>query len=123
MSTITVRVIKSFEYRTIKNIVFHHLDLDTLTFANLLDMVHKYVKENGGFRPYRNVNLDSLKIYWHPHLTKTMDLAINLDHPDWIIKDFSQTLASVGCVNETEVSCFNMELYKEYEANPVNKWD
>lgn len=41
---VTVRIIKSFAYRTIKNHVFKDLDLTTTTVAGLLELVNK-----GGF--------------------------------------------------------------------------
>jgi hypothetical protein len=38
---VTVRIIKSFAYRTIKNHVFKDLDLTTTTVAGLLELVNK----------------------------------------------------------------------------------
>ena len=38
-ATLTVRVIKSFEYRTEKSLVLHDLDLDQITVATLKDKV------------------------------------------------------------------------------------
>ena len=38
-ATLTVRVIKSFAYRTVKNVVLRGLDLDQLTVRELRDMV------------------------------------------------------------------------------------
>jgi len=42
---------------------------------------------------------------------------------DWILKEDSAILASLGFENETEVSFFNGELYQAFKANPETKWD
>ncbi len=42
-ATITVRVIKSFEYRTEKSLVLHHLNLQESTVAKLKELVLKGV--------------------------------------------------------------------------------
>ena len=38
-STITVRVIKSFEFRTFKNLVLHHLNLEKTTVKQLKETI------------------------------------------------------------------------------------
>lgn len=40
-ATITVRVIKSFEYRTLRGLVLQHVDLTSLTVGELKDRVRK----------------------------------------------------------------------------------
>ena len=40
-ATLTIRVIKSFEYRTEKSLVLHHLNLEQLTVGQLKDMVRQ----------------------------------------------------------------------------------
>jgi hypothetical protein len=40
-ATITVRVIKSFEYRTEKSVVLHDINLEDVTVAQLKDIVKK----------------------------------------------------------------------------------
>lgn len=122
-ATITVRCIRSFEYRTIKNHVFHNVDLTKVTVGQLLGLMKSVVQTAPGWRPYRTVDFDSLKIYTHAHLTKTNNLAINLDHDEWILSDHHKSLADSGVLNETELSCFNMELYRKYQENPVDRWD
>lgn len=115
-------MIKNLEYRTIKNHVFKDIDLTKVTGADLLEMVNKVVQSEGGFRPYRTVKFDSIKIYTKAHGSKTMNLAINLDHDDWIIDDMTKPLVSFGVENETEVSVFNREHYEEFKKNPQEKW-
>jgi len=38
-ATITIRLVKSFEYRTVKPLVLHNIDLTTLTPIGLLELV------------------------------------------------------------------------------------
>lgn len=122
-ATITVRIIKSFEYRTIKNHVFRNLNLYTTTSGQLLEQIKEIVKTEGAFRPYRTVEFDCLKIYTHAHLTKTVKLSINLDMDDEWIMDEDKPLYDYGIRNESEISCFNRQMYLTFKENPVEKWE
>jgi len=81
------------------------------------------VTSQPGWKPYRNVVLDTLKLYTQAHGAKTTNLIINLDHDEWILDDDTQVLADLGFENETEVSFFNKELYTQFQANPQTSWD
>ncbi|KAK6505351.1 hypothetical protein TWF481_007256 [Arthrobotrys musiformis] len=122
-ATITVRVIKSFPYRTCKNLVIRGLDLTGVTVGEFKARAGSDVKTLSGWKPYQNVEFDAMKLYTKAHGTKTQNLIINLDRPDWMFDDDSKTLAEVGCEHETEVSFFNRAAYEEYLADPVNKWE
>ncbi|KAK6541233.1 hypothetical protein TWF694_008600 [Orbilia ellipsospora] len=50
-----------------------------------------------GWKPYQNVQFDSMKLYTKAQGTKTQNLIINLDNPEWMFDDDSKTLAEVGC--------------------------
>ncbi|KAF3927397.1 hypothetical protein ABW21_db0205622 [Orbilia brochopaga] len=121
-ATITVRVIKSFPYRTCKNLVVHGLDLAAVTVGEFKARVANDVKISSGWKPYQNVEFDTMKLYTKAFGTKTQNLIINIDHPEWVFDDDAKTLAEVGCEHETEVSFFNRAAYDEYVANPVDKW-
>ena len=71
-----------------------------------------------GWKPYKTVQLDTLKLYTKAHGNKTTNLIINLDHDDWIFEDDTATLLSLGLENEAEVSFFNRALYEEFKLNP-----
>lgn len=124
MAILTVRVVKSLAYRSIKNHVFQSIDLTTTTAPQLLEMIKEVVKTNGGFRAQRTVDLNALKIYTKAHGSKTMNLAINLDNPEWMLdmNDDKKTLLEYGIENETELSCFNLADYEEFAKNPEQKW-
>ncbi|KAJ2224177.1 hypothetical protein IWW45_008152 [Coemansia sp. RSA 485] len=121
LSVITVRVIKSFEYRTSKNLILK-VDLSQTTVGNLKDMCRSLVKTEPGFKAYRNVQLDTLKIYTHAFGHKTQNLIINLEDEGFLLDDMAM-LDFVGIKNETELSIFNMDAYNAYKANPNMKWD
>ncbi|KAL8281112.1 hypothetical protein RQP46_006470 [Phenoliferia psychrophenolica] len=122
-AVLTIRVIKSFEYRTTKNVILHHVDLTTLTVGELKDQVRKEVLTASGFKPFRTTVLDTLKLYTVAHGSKTTNLIINFDNDaDWILNDDSVTLASIGIQNETEISFFNRALYDAFKINPTQNW-
>ncbi|KAJ9104527.1 hypothetical protein QFC21_002023 [Naganishia friedmannii] len=122
-ATLTIRVIKSFEYRTQKSLILRDLDLTKLTVGELLERCKAEVKTTAGFKAFRTTNFDTLKLYTQAHSHKTMNLIINLDHDDWILDDMSKTLVEVGAVNETEYSLFNREAYEQFKLHPETKWD
>ncbi|KAF7304764.1 hypothetical protein MKEN_01190500 [Mycena kentingensis (nom. inval.)] len=122
-ATLTLRIIKSFVYRTERSLVLHDVNLETTTVAELKDMARRAVATLPGWKPYRNVHLDTLKLYTKAHGAKTTNLIINLDHDDWILDDEQRLLVDLGFENETEVSFFNHELYMQFKADPQTSWD
>ncbi|KAF9204725.1 hypothetical protein BGZ49_004942 [Haplosporangium sp. Z 27] len=122
-ATLTIRVIKSFEYRTTKNLILHNIDLTTTTVGQLRALIIEKVKTTPGWKPYQTVVFDTLKLYTKAHGAKTMNLIINMDHDeDWILNNDDEILAQHGIENETEISIFNRELYEAYKLNPDIKW-
>lgn len=95
-ATLTLRIIKSFEFRTEKSLVLHSINLEVTTVSQLKDLARKAIQTQPGWKPYRNVVLDTLKIYTRAHGAKTTNLIINLDHDDWILNDDAQVLADIG---------------------------
>ncbi|KAJ7470496.1 hypothetical protein FB451DRAFT_1400096 [Mycena latifolia] len=122
-ATLTLRIIKSFEFRTERSLVLHNINLESTTVGELKDIARAAVTNQPGWKPYRNVVLDTLKLYTRAHGAKTTNLIINLDHDDWILEDDGAVLADLGFENETEVSFFNRELYTQFQANPQTSWD
>lgn len=125
LSTITIRVIKSFPYRNVKNIVLTNYDLKTKTAKDLFNDSIEHIKNTSAFRPFRNVDYDTLKVYTHAHGSKTVNLVINFDHDeDWILNlgDESKKLVDYGVGNETEISLFKMQDYLDFKADPEEKW-
>ncbi|KAF8892690.1 hypothetical protein BD779DRAFT_1798686 [Infundibulicybe gibba] len=122
-ATLTVRIIKSFEFRTERSLVLHKIDLENTTVGQLKDIARQAVLTQPGWKPYRNVNLDTIKLYTKAHGAKTTNLIINLDHDDWVLRDDDATLEGLGFENETEVSFFNRDLYDAFKLDPKTSWD
>ncbi|KAI8089576.1 uncharacterized protein BX664DRAFT_333374 [Halteromyces radiatus] len=122
-AVITIRCIKSFEYRTCKSLVLQHVNLETTTVGDLKQIVRDKIKTTSGWKPYLNVVFDTLKLYTVAHGHKTMNLIINMEDDDRLIySDDSAALAWLGVENETELSFFNREQYEEYKKHPDMKW-
>lgn len=123
-SVITIRIIKSFAYRSMKALVLQHVDITKMTVDRLRSHCQQEVRTNSVFKAFRSFadKLDTLKIYTRAHGAKTTNLIINLDHPDWILEDGSKTLLELGLENEAELSLFNRTDYEEFIQNPETKW-
>lgn len=124
-ATLTIRVIKSFPYRNVKNIVLTDYDLKNKSAKQLFEDVLTYIQSTGSFRPFRNVEYDTLKVYTHAHGSKTVNLVINFDHDEeWIldINNNEKKLVDYDIKNETEISLFKMEDYLAFKKNPEEKW-
>lgn len=107
-SVLTIRIIKSFPYRNVKNVVLHDYDISSKTPQNLFDDILHKINTEGGLRPYRNVQYDSLKIYTHAHGSKTMNLVINFEHDE----DWSLDLKSAQHLHSMGVGEYLIPLHK-----------
>lgn len=119
----TLRIIKSFPYRNVKNHIIKDYDLTKNTARDLFNTIKQVIATEGSLRPFRNVEYDTLKIYTHAHRSKTVNLVINFDHDEWVLDlDSDKPLCEYGIENETEISLFNNADYEAYRANPEEKW-
>lgn len=124
---VTIRIIKSFPYRNVKNHVLNGVDLKDTTPKQLLEKVQLIINTTGGLRPYRSITYDTIKVYTKAHGSKSMNLVINFEKDDeWILVspeiDSGKSLWDLGIENETELSLFNWNDYVAYKANPEEKW-
>lgn len=105
-AVITVRVIKNFEYRTMKALVLH-VDLTQTNVEQLRVRCIEAVRTQPAFKAYRSVadqlgtshaHTDTVKLYTRAHGAKTSNLIINLDHPEWIFANdpAGPSLAELG---------------------------
>ena len=126
--TLTIRVIKSFPYRNIKNLVIQ-VDPLLTTVSGLFDLIMRKVSE---IPSVASSKYDTLKIYTQPHGTKTQNLVINFKNDEELIfwggetKDKfnpSSTLKDlVQLQNETEISLFAWTEYEEFKKHPETTW-
>jgi len=122
-ATITVRIIKSFKFRTERSLVLHNVNLTTSTVTQLKETAKQAVATHPGWKPYRNASLNTIKLYTKAHGAKSSNLIINLDNDELILDDNDKTLSDLGFENETEVSFFDRQDYEEFKLNPETKWD
>ncbi|XP_007575324.1 PREDICTED: UPF0538 protein C2orf76 homolog isoform X2 [Poecilia mexicana] len=104
-AVVTVRLIRSFEQRNFKPVVFQQVSLN--------QTVQDFM---------RCVRDDTMKIIHQAHGSKTNELVMSLDDDEKLILQDDQTLRAAGVANETEVGFFRKEDYVFYKANPKSKW-
>ncbi|KAA8578754.1 hypothetical protein FQN60_007319 [Etheostoma spectabile] len=97
-AVVTVRLVRSFEHRNFKPVVFHGVQLD--------QTVHDFIQlvRDVSVRPGTN------------------ELVMSLEDDEKLILQDSQTLTAAGVANETEVAFFRQEDYIIYKANPQTAW-
>ncbi|XP_034309221.2 UPF0538 protein C2orf76 homolog isoform X2 [Magallana gigas] len=108
MATVTIRLIRSFEHRNLKHVVYHDVDL-TQSVADFKDFVRK----------------DTLKISHQAYGYKSNNPVMNLEDDEKLILNMlkeDRSLKRNGVDNETEISFFKMEDYLEYKKNPRHAW-
>lgn len=122
-ATITVRIIKSFEYRNYRSLVLHNVDLHKTTLSTLREMVGQEVKSKPNLKQFEKCQWDTFKMYYQPHGAKTNNPMINTGGDECLIlSDYEATLDGLGLGHETEVSYFNREDYERYKNDSSLKW-
>lgn len=127
-ATVTVRLIKSFEYKNFRNIIFHNLDLTALTLNDLQHLTQDRIAASPLlsrlFPAASPVPLDTFKRYYTRHAAKTNNAIINVGEDDtMVMMDMEGKLADLGMTHETEISWFNWEEYQKFCNNPQFKWE
>lgn len=123
-ATVTVRLVKSFEYKNCRNIVLHQVDLTTTTLRHLETTIRDRIAANPVLtRLFATVSLDTFKLYYHPHCAKTNNPIINVgSDEELVLCDYDRPLSTLGFQHETEVSFFEAQSYAAYRDNPQFKW-
>ncbi|KAF2367974.1 hypothetical protein FHG87_001258 [Trinorchestia longiramus] len=121
-ATVTVRFIRSFEHRNLKNVVVKGVALSS-TGAQLKELALKKLQTSSGIPPpFKKYQYDTMKIETQAFGFKTNDPLINTGNDDSLILKDDSSLESSGVKNETEISFFKMEDYVAYKKNPVVAW-
>lgn len=122
MATVTIRLIRSFEHRNLKHVVYHDVDL-TQSVEDFKDFVRKDISTRPGLPPpFKTYSFDTLKISHKAYGYKSNDPVINLEDDEKLILKEESSLKENGVDNETEISFFKMEDYLEYKKNPHLAW-
>ncbi|XP_053390427.1 UPF0538 protein C2orf76-like [Mercenaria mercenaria] len=120
--TITVRLIRSFDHRIIKHVVYHDVCLEQKV-SDFKQFIKTELKTHSGLPPpFKTHNYDSMKISHQPFGAKTSDPVINKENDEQLMLTDDKTLEGCGVVNETELSFFNLEEYRAYQKNPTLNW-
>ncbi|XP_045563540.1 UPF0538 protein C2orf76 homolog isoform X2 [Salmo salar] len=104
-AVLTVRLVRSFEHRNFKPVVFSGVNLD--------QTVQEFIQF---------VKNDTMKIIHQAHGAKTNELVMSLEDDDKLILQDGLTLRAAGIANETELAFFRKEDYKLFKANPQPAW-
>ncbi|CAH3140485.1 unnamed protein product, partial [Porites lobata] len=112
--TVSVRLIRSFEYRSIKYVVFKDVLLDQ-TAEDFIKFVKTEIKKRPDVPP-------PFKTFAYGGYIYTSDPVINTENDEALILKLDSSLHDNGIEHETEISLFKKEDYKKYQANPILKW-
>ncbi|XP_044073472.1 UPF0538 protein C2orf76 homolog isoform X3 [Siniperca chuatsi] len=121
-TVVTVRLVRSFEHRNFKPVVFHGVNVDQ-TVLDFIQLVRDDIATRPGLPPpFKKYAYDTMKIIHQAHGAKTNELVMSLDDDEKLILQDGQTLRAAGVANETEVAFFRKEDYGLYKANPKTAW-
>ncbi|XP_037706469.1 UPF0538 protein C2orf76 homolog [Choloepus didactylus] len=120
--TITVRLIRSFEHRNFKPIVYRGVNLDQTVKEFMVFLKHDVSLRTSLPPPFRNYKYDKLKIIHQAYKSKTNELVLSLEDDDKLLLKDNSTMKAAGIANETEIAFFCEEDYKNYKANPISSW-
>lgn len=67
--TLTIRLIRSFEYRTHKNLILKNVP-KSLSLMALKHIIADRITQDSSFKVYRNTPFDTFKIFTKPHGSK-----------------------------------------------------
>ncbi|XP_071480864.1 UPF0538 protein C2orf76 homolog [Diadema antillarum] len=119
---VTIRLIRSFQHRNIKHVVFNHLNLDTTVEAFMAQVLEDIKTRPGLPPPLRKHAYDTMKIEHKAHGSKTSDPVINKENDEDLILKPERTLKACGIENETEISFFNRKEYEQYKLDSTTVW-
>ncbi|XP_033372109.1 UPF0538 protein C2orf76 homolog isoform X2 [Parus major] len=95
-STVTVRLVRSFEHRNFRPVVYHGVPLDQ-TVKEFIAFVRKDVSSRTGLPPpFKNYKYDTMKIIHQAHKSKTGELVVSLEDDDKLILKEDSTLKAAG---------------------------
>ncbi|XP_044221558.1 UPF0538 protein C2orf76 homolog [Thunnus albacares] len=121
-AVVTVRLVRSFEHRNFKPVVFHGVSLEQ-TVQQFIQLVRDDIATRPGLPPpFRKYAYDTMKIIHQAHGAKTNELVMSLEDDEQLILPDGLTLSAAGVANETEVAFFRKEDYGLYKANPHTAW-
>uniref|UniRef100_A0A8C8X027 Chromosome 2 open reading frame 76 n=1 Tax=Panthera leo TaxID=9689 RepID=A0A8C8X027_PANLE len=104
--TITVRLIRSFEHRNFKPIVYHGVNLDQTTKEFIVFLKQDIPLRTSLPPPFRNYKYDKLKIVHQAHKSKTNELVLSLEDDDRLMLKEDSTLRASGIAHTSHTTDF-----------------
>ncbi|XP_029872674.1 UPF0538 protein C2orf76 homolog isoform X1 [Aquila chrysaetos chrysaetos] len=99
-STVTVRLVRSFEHRNFRPVVYHGVNLDQ-TVKQFINFVRKDVSSRTGLPPpFKNYKYDTMKIIHQAHKSKTGELVVSLEDDDKLILKEDSVLKAAGVAGD-----------------------
>ncbi|KAK7153607.1 hypothetical protein R3I94_007103 [Phoxinus phoxinus] len=121
-AVLTLRLVRSFEHRNFKPLVFKDVHLDQ-TVEEFITFVKQDVSTRAGLPPpFKQFDYDTMKIIHQAHGAKTNELVMSLEDDEKLILRDGCRLRACGVANETELAFFKMADYKQFKANPQTEW-
>ncbi|XP_034809829.1 UPF0538 protein C2orf76 homolog isoform X2 [Pan paniscus] len=94
--TITVRLIRSFEHRNFKPVVYHGVNLDQTVKEFIVFLKQDVPLRTSLPPPFRNYKYDTLKIIHQAHKSKTNELVLSLEDDERLLLKEDSTLKAAG---------------------------
>ncbi|XP_074071107.1 UPF0538 protein C2orf76 homolog isoform X6 [Macrotis lagotis] len=99
-ATITVRLIRSFEHRNFRSLVYHGVNLDQ-TVKEFIVFLKKDVPLRTGLPPpFKHYKYDKMKIIHQAHKSKTNELVLSLEDDDRLLLKEDCTMKAAGVEEE-----------------------
>jgi len=62
MATLTIRLIRSFEYRTVRLLILHDINLSEMKISDLLGRIKSHIENDGNLEIFRAMKLGKIEI-------------------------------------------------------------
>ncbi|XP_028854444.1 UPF0538 protein C2orf76 homolog [Denticeps clupeoides] len=121
-AVVTVRLVRSFEHRNFKPLVYRDVSLEQSVAEFVAHVKNDVSCRSGVPPPFRRHDYDSMKIVHQAHGAKTSELVMSLDEDEKLILRSDCSLRAAGVQNETELAFFKMTDYQRYKLNPQASW-
>ncbi|XP_044792307.1 UPF0538 protein C2orf76 homolog isoform X1 [Bubalus kerabau] len=99
--TITVRLIRSFEHRNFRPVVYHGVHLDQTVKDFIVFLKQDIPLRTSLPPPFRNYKYDKLKIVHQAHKSKTNELVLSLEDDDRLLLKEDSTLKAAGIASRS----------------------
>ncbi|XP_070363634.1 UPF0538 protein C2orf76 homolog isoform X3 [Equus asinus] len=103
--TVTVRLIRSFEHRNFRPVVYHGVNLDQTVKEFIVFLKQDIPLRTSLPPPFRNYKYDKLKIIHQAHKSKTNELVLSLEDDDRLLLKEDGTLQAAGIVRLYGANC------------------